>query len=91
MKNPCDNKLFQMMAEGAKRILGIPMIKKDPITVLHLQHIVEKFGVDRSNLFNVRICAMVLICFTSFLRYGELANLKMSNLKFDDTYVALNF
>ena len=46
--------------------------------------------MDRSNLPNVRICAMVLLAFAGFLRYSELANLKMCNLKFFDTHVCLN-
>ena len=90
LENPCDEKLIHMMMEGSKRILGKPVVKKEPISVSHLQKIVEKFGMDRSNLPNVRICAMVLLAFAGFLRYSEFANLKMCNLKFFGTYVCLN-
>jgi hypothetical protein len=78
LPNPCDDKLLQMMTEGAKRILGKPTTQKKPLTVEHLQRIVEKFGVDSSNLYNIRICAMILLGFAGFLRYSEIANLKMS-------------
>jgi integrase len=90
LKNPCEDKLIQMMMEGAKRILGRPIVKKEPITISHLQKIVEKFGKDHRHLPNVRLCAMLLISFAGFLRYNELANLKMSNIKFYDTYVNIN-
>lgn len=68
-----------MIAEGAKRILEIPTIKKEPISVVHLQEIVKKFCVDCLNLYNVRICAMyyTLFCwFSSLQRYYQFENVK---------------
>jgi hypothetical protein len=56
-----------MMTEGAKRILGKPTTKKEPITVGHVQRIVERFGVHCSNLYNIRICVMILLGFAGFL------------------------
>lgn len=50
------------------------MIKKEPITALHLEKIVRQFGADRKHLPNVRICTMMLVAFAGFLRYIELAN-----------------
>ncbi|CAG2239813.1 unnamed protein product [Mytilus edulis] len=88
--NPCEDKLIQMMIEGAKRILSKPVLKKEPITADHLQKIVDKIGSDRAHLPNVRICAMMLVGYAGFLRYSEIANLKMCNIKFFDTYVSLN-
>ena len=90
LENPCDNKLIHMMIEGSKRILGRPVIKKEPITALYLEKIVRQFGADRKHLPNVRICTMMLVAFAGFLRYIELANLKMCNIKFVDSYVSLN-
>ncbi|XP_052090178.1 uncharacterized protein LOC127726763 [Mytilus californianus] len=88
--NPCEDKLIQMMIEGAKKILGKPILKKESITADHLQKIVDKIGIDRSHLPNVRICTMMLVGYAGFLRYSEIANLKMSNIKIFDTYVSLN-
>ncbi|CAG2228960.1 unnamed protein product [Mytilus edulis] len=78
--NPCEDKLIQMMIEGAKRILSKPVLKKEPITADHLQKIVDKIGSDRAHLPNVRICAMMLVGYAGFLRYSEIANLKMCNI-----------
>ncbi|CAG2256310.1 unnamed protein product [Mytilus edulis] len=69
MCNPCEDKLIQMMIEGAKRILSKPVLKKEPITADHLQKIVDKIGSDRAHLPNVRICAMMLVGYAGFLRY----------------------
>ena len=90
LQNPCEDRLIQMMMEGSKRILGRPVVKKEPIMPIHLQRIVEVFGNDRGNLSNVRICAMTLLSYAGFLRYSELANLRMCNLKFFDTHVSIH-
>ncbi|CAG2256303.1 unnamed protein product [Mytilus edulis] len=79
-----------MIIEGAKRILSKPVLKKEPITADHLQNVVNKIGSDRAHLPNVRICAMMLVGYAGFLRYNEIANLKMCNIKKINTYVSLN-
>lgn len=66
-----------MIAEGAKRILGIPTIKKEPISVVHLQEIVKIF-VSIVTMSEFVPC--ITLCFAGFLRYSDIVNLKMSNL-----------
>lgn len=74
LENPCDDKLLHMIAEGAKIILGKPIIKKEPISVVHLQEIVKKFGVDCLNLYNVRMCAMYYLFLLVFFVTANLPN-----------------
>jgi hypothetical protein len=83
-------KLINLIIEGSKRILGRPIVKKELITSIHLKKIVEKFGSDVKNLYNLRICAMCLVGYAGFLRYNEIANLKMCNLNIFYTYISLN-
>lgn len=54
--NPCEDRLIQLMVEGAKRILSRPLIKKEPITPQHLHELIKKLTSDRTRLPNVRIC-----------------------------------
>lgn len=65
-----------MIAEGAKRILGIPTIKKEPISVVHLQEIVKNFV---SIVTTSEFVPCITLCFARFLRYRDIVNLKMSN------------
>ena len=89
LENQCVHKMIILMIEGSKRILSRPVSKKEPITAEHLKHIVQIFGADLKNLMNIRICAMFLLGYAGFLRHSEIANLKMCNLNFFDTYVSL--
>lgn len=63
--------------------------KKDPITYEVSEKIIDLFG-DRENncdLRSVRTVAMLLISFAGFLRFSEVANLKVKNLVFKDLYM----
>jgi integrase len=48
------------------------------------------YGKDHSNLKNVRLCAMLLLGYAGFLRYSEIANLKMENIKFFPSDIVVN-
>lgn len=79
-----------MIAEGAKRILGIPTIKKEPISVVHLQEIVKNFVSIVWTYTTSEFVLCITLCFAGFLRYSDITNLKMSNLKCHDTYIIVN-
>jgi integrase len=76
--------------EGGKRTLSKPIIKKDPITPDILNKIIDMYGKDHSNLKNVRLCAMLLLGYAGFLRYSEIANLKMENINLFPSYIVVN-
>ena len=42
------------------------------------------------DLSSVRICSMLLLGFPGFLRFNEIANLKVKNISFHDLYMSLN-
>ncbi|XP_062612565.1 integrase/recombinase xerD homolog [Saccostrea cucullata] len=90
--NPCDTKILHMVMEGGKRILSKPIQKKEPITPEILEQIINKYGDDsrKNDLLSVRVCAMFLMGFAGFLRFNELANLRVRNISFHDFYMCLH-
>lgn len=88
--NPCDDQLAVLCLEGSKRILSKPVQKKQPITVVMLQKLVDRYGSDKADLADLRICTMCLLGFSGFFRYSELSNITMADLKFFDSYVEVN-
>ncbi|XP_072037315.1 integrase/recombinase xerD homolog [Amphiura filiformis] len=78
-QNPCDSKFIHLLLEGLKRILAKPVSnRKEPITPDILHALVVKFG--SGDLKCTRLCSMFLLAFAAFLRYEELANLKVCDL-----------
>ena len=90
-ENPCDSKILHMLMEGGKRILSKSIKKKEPITPEILEKIINKYGQDQSehNLSSVRICTFVLLGFAGFLRFNELANLRVRDISFHDLYMSV--
>ena len=70
------------MNEEAGGILSKPVIKKK-ITLYssYVAKIVQMFGRDGKNLFNLRFVLMCLLGYFGFPRYSELANLIRSFIR----------
>ncbi|XP_071123825.1 integrase/recombinase xerD homolog [Mytilus edulis] len=78
-----------MVLEGGIRLLSKPLKRKEPITPTILKNVIAKFDKN-DNLPGLRICAMMLIGFSGFLRYDELAHIRSSDLTFNDSHLQLN-
>ncbi|CAG2214890.1 unnamed protein product [Mytilus edulis] len=84
-----NDKLLDMVLEGGIRLLSKPLKRKEPITPTILKSIIAKFDKN-DNLPGLRICAMMLIGFSGFLRYDELAHIRSSDLTFNDSHLQIN-
>lgn len=84
--NPCDDRVIHTLLEGGKRILAKPVKKKEPISSEMLESIVDTLGVreNNSDLRSVRTVALLLLSFAGFLRFSELSNIKVKNIKFNN-------
>ncbi|KAJ8304840.1 hypothetical protein KUTeg_018423 [Tegillarca granosa] len=76
--------------EGGRRILAKPINKKEPVTIDILNKLIDKFGADKCNILNLRICVLWLLGFSGFLRFNELANIKLSDISFKQGYVEIS-
>lgn len=87
--NPCTSEFVLSVKEGVIRTVGHSVHKKEPMTPDILKQIVNNYGKDTSNLKDLRLATMCLICYAGFLRFSELVNLKRSNVKFYADHVNL--
>ena len=86
--NPCDRKFLQIVLQGLKKLLKKPIVKKEPVTPEILKAIVDKYG-SSSNLLHIRLCAMVLIAYSGFLRFDELINIRRCDLDMFVSHVSV--
>ncbi|CAC5425641.1 unnamed protein product [Mytilus coruscus] len=84
-----NDKLLEMVLEGGIRLLSKPLKRKEPITPTILKSIIAKFDKN-DNLPGLRICAMMMLGFSGFLRYDELAHIRSSDLTFNDSHLQIN-
>ena len=76
-----------MVLDGLKRLLCKPVSRKEPITPEILSRIVQTF--DKDNLKDYRCCTMLLIAFAGFLRFNELASLRLCDIDMNPSHVKL--
>ena len=65
-----------------------PVLKKEPINPDYLKLLVQRNRSD--NLFKMQTLSMCLLGFTGFLRYSELANIKLCDISFENTHMTIN-
>ena len=72
---------LKLILDGGVRVLAKPVNKKSPITADILKMVVLKYG--RSNdLKDLRICCLMLLGYSGFLRFDELSHIQTNNILF---------
>ena len=84
--SPTNHTLPQKVLESAKRRLSHVTSKKLPMTLEILQKLFQSLD---GSLVDTRFMAMALLAFAGFLRFHELANLKLKDLALHDTHFEL--
>ena len=69
LQSPVEDGTVRAVMEGARRLLAKRVVKKEPVSVEHLQQIVA--NTDMSNLGDVRTATLCLLCFSAFLRLAS--------------------
>lgn len=88
LKDPCESALVKLTKEGAIRETSKPVVKKEPITPDHLKLLVQRY--KSNNLYNMRTLCMCLLGFAGFLRFSELANIRLMDVSFNDVCMKIN-
>ncbi|XP_068240109.1 uncharacterized protein [Palaemon carinicauda] len=86
--SPTNSKLVENILEAAKRVLGKPVVKKEPITVDIITSLYNRL-YEYNNIKNQRTICAFLIGFSGFLRSREMLSIKISNIVFHTTYMAI--
>jgi hypothetical protein len=80
-----------MLIQGGRRILAKPVQKKEPITIDILKSIHDfyRLSENKSDLNSVRLFCMLIVGYSGFLRFNEIFNFKVNDVKFCDLYMQL--
>ena len=73
----------------AKKMHSKLIVKKEPVTATHLKELLHIYGNPRNSLKNLRLLAICFTAYAGFLRYDELSNLRIYDLKFYNDYVKI--
>ena len=87
--DPTGHSLPTMVLEAAKKLLGKPPIPKAPITSEMSKIWCKEHGNEAATLKDLRFIAKSLISFVVFLRFNELVNVRVRDLVFSESHVAV--
>ena len=89
LDSPTSHPLVHAALEGARRQLGKPTVKKEPVTPEMLWSLVEKFDGRNASLTDLRGLAICVLGYAGFLRYDEIAGLRFSDVKILEEHLDL--
>ncbi|XP_072031672.1 uncharacterized protein [Amphiura filiformis] len=89
--DPCLSPIVKNAAEGLKRKLASPTVKKEPITAEILVKVYDHYCADLSikNLLTIRTVTMCLIAYAGFLRFDELSEIKREHVTFELSHMSI--
>ena len=73
--SPSDHPLVKITLAGAQRFLTRQTIKKEPVTISHLQQLVASKADSMASLHSIHSVIICLLAFAVFLRFDGLAKL----------------
>ena len=88
LMSPTNSKLVVNVLVSAKRILSRYTLKKEPVTVEILSRLYTGLYKE-NNVKNQRIICACLVAFSGFLRSSELLSIKISDIVFNSSYMAI--
>ena len=89
--SPTQSSLIHTITEGAKRTLGKPVQRKEPITPEILKKVYKRLlSPDKTlTLHQQRTITFMVLAFSGFLRCKEALKIKRSDIAFHTSYLAL--
>ena len=93
--DPTGNTFVKHLVESAKRTAKAPVVKKDPVSTDILISLVDilislcTMFQGLTDLTVVRDLTMILLCYSAFLRFSELSQLKCHDITVKDDYLVV--
>lgn len=87
--DPTESNMVKAMLECAKRHNSKPVRKMDVVSTDMIIQLCDNF-VGSTDVIVLRDLTMLLLCFSGFLRFDEVSDLRCSDVKIEDSFLRLN-
>ena len=67
LPDPCNSSLVLPLIESAKRLLSIPVKKKEPVTPEAIQLLFAKYGSSSASLSDLRVLTLCVLGYAGFI------------------------
>jgi len=77
------------LLESAKRLLSVPVKKKEPVTPEIIQRLVTQYGSVSASLADLRFLILCVLGYAGFFRFNELVQLRRCDFQFEDSFMRI--
>jgi integrase len=88
-KDPCDSAIVRAIVAAAKRLLSVPVKKKEPVTPEIMLSLFGQFGGTNATLSDLRLLMLCTLGYAGFLRFSELIALRRCDVQFETSFMRL--
>ncbi len=88
LKDPTNNHFVTNLVEAAKRRNVRKIVKKDILSTEQIVSLCDKYH-DSQNILVLRDLAIIVLCFSGFLRFEEAISLRCKDIKFHEHYMSV--
>lgn len=87
--DPCNSPLVILLLESAKRLLSVPVKKKEPVTPEVIQRLVAHYGSVSASLADLRLLILCVLGYAGFFRFNELVQSRRCDFQFEDSFMRI--
>ena len=87
--DPCNSPVAIQLLESAKRILSVPVKKKEPVTPEVIQRVVAYYGSASASLADLRLLTLCVLGYAGFFRFNELVPIAQFDFQFEDSFIRI--
>ena len=87
--DPCNSPFVSQLIESAKRLLSVPVKKKEPVTPEVIQRLVAHYGSASASLSDLRLLILCVLGYAGFFRFNELVQLRRCDFLFEDSFMRI--
>ena len=88
-KDPCRSSIVRAVLEAARRLLSVPVKKKEPVTPEVMLSLFKRFGGALAKLSDLRLLTLCALGYAGFLRFSELVGLRRCDFQFENSFMRI--
>ena len=89
LEDPSSHPLVKQVCDASKRLLARHVMKNKPLSASHVTSIVKKFAQPGALLTDLQAVLLIVLGFSGFLRWNDLAGLRVEHLSFYLTHLQI--
>ena len=89
LPDPCNSPFVVPLIESARRLLSVPVKKKEPVTPAVIKRLFAHYGSTSASLSDLRVLTLCVLGYAGFFRFNELVQLRRCDFHFEDSFMRI--